>query len=217
MNYLDRKISVYKNVADTIGSVTNIRTFLTSDKYKNKVDAIRKAKTKEKRNELKKNIPAATLSGVFDSPRSDLKLKEHSGLICIDIDSKDNLHIKNFDTLKSELCNLKEVLYCGLSVSGNGYFILMPIAYPSKHREHFKAIREDFIKYGINIDESCINISRLRLFSYDSTPYINENAVTYKRLIQPAKKTYISCNIDASDNVSKIVSVKLHHKVYQFI
>ena len=47
--------------------------------------AIRKEKDKEKRNELKKQLPAICFSGVF-SNRSVAGLKEHSGYICLDFD-----------------------------------------------------------------------------------------------------------------------------------
>lgn len=205
MNYLAKKVSVYKNVFDNVGSVVDLRTFLLSDKYKNEVEQIRSETDKNKRSELKKHIPAITISGIFEPIRSDENLKEHSGLLCIDIDGQDNTHIKNFSDLKKQLSNLKEVLYCGLSVSGNGYFVIVPIAYPDKHREHFRAIKEDFISYGIFIDDSCINVSRMRLYSYDSTPYINEKATIYSRLYVPPKNTYITYSNDATDNISTIV------------
>lgn len=205
MNYLDKKVSVYKNVFDNVGNVVKLRTFLLSDKYKKEVEQIRSEPNKTKRSELKKHIPAITISGIFEPIRSDENLKEHSGLLCVDIDGQDNTHIKNFFDLKKQLSNLKEVLYCGLSISGNGYFVIIPIAYPHKHRAHFKAIREDLAKYGIVIDESCINVSRMRLYSYDDSPYINENAVVYKRLYNPPKSTYIPYSNDANDNINTIV------------
>lgn len=36
MNYLDKKVSVYKNVLDKVGSVIDLRTFLLSEKIKKK-------------------------------------------------------------------------------------------------------------------------------------------------------------------------------------
>lgn len=213
MNYLDKKVSVYKNVFDNVGSIIDLRTFLLSDKYKNEVEQIRSEPDKTKRSELKKHIPAITISGIFEPIRSDENLKEHSGLLCIDIDGQDNTHIKNFSDLKKQLSNLKEVLYCGLSVSGNGYFVIVPIAYPNKHREHFRAIKEDFMSYGIFIDDSCINVSRLRLYSYDSTPYINEKAAVYNRLYVPPKSIYAPYSNDATDNISTIVKKASEHSI----
>ena len=34
--------------------------------------------------------------------------------------------------------------YCGLSVSGKGFWGLIPIANPDKHRLHFTALKEAF-------------------------------------------------------------------------
>ena len=49
------------------------------------VKKIRAEKDKEKRNELKKLLPAICFSGTFNK-RNDKSLLEHSGLICLDFD-----------------------------------------------------------------------------------------------------------------------------------
>jgi len=49
------------------------------------VKNIRAEKDKDKRNELKKLLPAICFSGKFNK-RNDKSLLEHSGLICLDFD-----------------------------------------------------------------------------------------------------------------------------------
>lgn len=207
MKYLDKTVSIYQSVADNKGTTTTLRTFLLSDKYRKEVEHIRTISDKEQRNELKKKLPLVTVSGIFEPTRSSKNLKEHTGLICIDIDGSDNTHIKNFSDLKIQLSNIKEVLFCAVSVSGNGYFAIVPIKNPDKHREHFIAMQEDFKSLGINIDIACKDVTRLRGYSYDPQPYINEEAEIYTRLFITEKKYYVSQCDQASDNISKIVNI----------
>lgn len=213
MKYLDKTVSIYQSVADNKGTTTTLRTFLLSDKYRKEVEHIRTISDKEQRNELKKKLPLVTVSGIFEPTRSSKNLKEHTGLICIDIDGSDNTHIKNFSDLKIQLSNIKEVLFCAVSVSGNGYFAIVPIKNPDKHREHFIAMQEDFKSLGINIDIACKDVTRLRGYSYDPQPYINEEAEIYTRLFITEKKYYVSQCDQASDNISKIVNMACQNHI----
>ncbi len=207
MKYLDKTVSIYQSVADNKGATTTLRKFLFSDKYRKEVEHIRTISDKEQRNELKKKLPLVTVSGIFEPTRSSNNLKEHTGLICIDIDGSDNTHIKNFSELKAQLSNIKEVLFCAVSVSGNGYFAIVPIKNPNKHREHFIAMQEDFKSLGINIDVACKDVTRLRGYSYDPQPYVNEDAEIYTGLFIPEKKYYVPQCDQSNDNISKIVDI----------
>lgn len=191
MNYLDRHISGYSTVEDLKGVETTLRTFLISEKHKAKIELIRSEKDEQKQKDLKRGLPCATLSGVFNYPRSDKSLSHHNGLICIDIDEKDNPSFKgHWEYVKEQIGHIQEVLYCGLSVRGNGLFVIIPISDTSKHRTHFKALDLVFKSYGINIDESCINVSRLRYISYDPKPYVNEDAKVFTGLPKEPRKTF---------------------------
>lgn len=128
-------------------------------------------------------LPAVTVSGVF-SQRSADKLQSHSGLICLDIDGKDNKLIGNFAHLKRHLMNIEEVAYVGLSVSGQGYFVLIPLAYPERHLEHFLALQRDFAEfYKIKVDDACKDVSRLRGYTFDDAGICRENAPAYSKLL----------------------------------
>ncbi len=130
-------------------------------------------------------LPGVTVSGAFSS-RKLAGLQKHSGLICLDIDGKDNRHIGNFAELKEHLINIEEVAYVGLSVSGQGYFVLIPIAYPERHLEHFLALQRDFAEYyQIKVDDACKDVSRLRGYSFDDEKVFRENAPVYTKLLSP--------------------------------
>ena len=105
---------------------------------------------------------------------------KHSGLICVDIDRQDNLQIDNWDEVKQELSKLPQIAYASLSVSGNGYFVIIPLRYPDYHKGQFEKLKRDFERMGIVIDRACGDVSRMRCLSYDAEPYINANAIPYE-------------------------------------
>lgn len=152
------------------------------------INQIRSITDKETIRQLKGELPCVTMSGTF-SERNSGKLIEHSGLICIDIDGKDNPHITDMEDLKRTLSELPYVLYCGLSVSGRGVFCLISIADPNKHRQHFYSLEKDFQEMDITIDSSCKDITRLRYRSYDPKPVININAAVYDKHIESSSVT----------------------------
>lgn len=187
---LDIPVSIFANYRSPDNPKTvNLLVWLTSAKYAKEVATIRQIEDKATRDKLKAKLPAITASGMF-LRRETKGLIQHSKLIAIDIDGKDNQHIGNFSDLKNELCKIKNVAYCGLSVSGTGYFVIIPIAHPERHQQHFDALKEDFERFHIQIDQSCRNVDRLRGYSYDSEAYFNHSAKVYKRYIEPQAERY---------------------------
>lgn len=170
------------------GSVNILAWLLKEPDCLQVINQIRSAKDISTIRQLKGKLPCATMSGTF-LERNSSKLIEHSGLICIDIDGKDNPDIADMEDLKCKLSKLPYVLYCGLSVSGRGVFCLIPIADPNMHRQHFYSIEKDFQEMGITIDSACKDITRLRYCSYDSKPVININADVYDKHIESSSVT----------------------------
>ena len=170
----------------------NLLGWLKTDKYKEQVEQIRQLTDKAERDKIKATLPAITPSGLF-TYRKEAALIKHSGLIQFDIDKKDNSNIANYDALKNILPNIKNIAYCGLSVSGQGYWGLIPVAYPEKHKEHFKAIEIAFKNIGIKIDTAPQNVASLRGYSYDPDGYFNHNAIILEKVFveqQAAPKAY---------------------------
>lgn len=126
----------------------------------------------------KSTLPAVTISGLFGERKSN-GIIQHSGFICIDIDGKDNPHIDNFEILKERLSSSKYIQYAGLSVGGHGLFCLVKISNPQKHKEHFNSLLDYFSEMKIVIDKACSDVTRLRIYSSDENPYINEKAEVY--------------------------------------
>lgn len=148
----------------------------------------------ERRRQIKMSLPQATISGVFSPSRSAENLVRHSGLICVDIDRKENEHIANFDTLIEDvLSRIEEVTYAAHSVSGKGYFVIIPLRYPQLHKAQFEQLVRVFADMGIYIDRACGDVCRLRCQSYDEKPYINLDAKPFCGIYHKPKKTRARC------------------------
>ena len=181
-NILDIEVSSFANALDTKPSSVNLYEWVMSKKNKILVKEIRDEIDSERKDQLKKQLPCITPSGLF-TKRGTNGLVKHSGFICIDIDKKDNSNVENLSNIKESIKVLDCVAYCSLSVSGEGFFVLIPLSNPEKHKQHFESLKLDFSTCGITIDTSCSDVSRLRFTSYDDAPYININAKPYNKII----------------------------------
>lgn len=180
-NPFDVEVSCYKGASDNIGTPIKLKDFLFTDKFKGIAEDIRQKATPEERHEYKKTkvheIPAITISGLFNV-RESKGLVSPSGLICIDIDHKDNPP-EIMAKVPSILKSLPYVCYASKSISGDGYFGIIPIENPSHFRQHYNALEEKMKSYGITIDKSCKDITRLRFATYDDEHYYNPSASSF--------------------------------------
>jgi hypothetical protein len=191
---LDIEVSTFSSYKGTIPKNVNLLIWLQSLKYENKVNTIRKTNDVQLIKKLKSELPAITPSGTFKLRKAD-ELILHSGFLQFDIDFKDNLHIKNYTDLRNQISNLSEVAFCGLSVSGNGFWGLVPISDPKKHKEHFEALYLVFKNLGITIDKSCKDVCRLRGYSIDLNGYYNHKASIFSLQIDLLSKKKMNNNI----------------------
>ena len=157
--------------------------YITSGKYKDIVEAVRNEKDEARQKELKAKLPCFMPSGTF-SGKAAKDLTYHSGYICIDIDAKDNKDLEDFAMLKEKIKAIPYVMYCAKSCGGEGYMCLIPIDDPTEHRQYFRTLQHAFAKANIQIDKSCIDVSRKRFVTYDPQPYINTGAMVFS-VIEP--------------------------------
>lgn len=174
---LNVECSMVKNCQTPLISTVNLLKWLTQPNlsYSAQQAQVASELNLKKRKFLKQQMPAIMPSGLF-SKRSANSLVRHTGFIAIDIDFNDNIHLKNFNQLGDELCKLSNVAYCSRSVSGNGYWLLIAIAYPEKHKEYFLYLKNFFESKGVNIDNTCGDITRLRFYSYYQNAFFNHKA-----------------------------------------
>jgi len=208
--FLDAKVSLFENVYSQIP----IKTITYRDWLFKEIDILRDKVNRvraEQNSELKLTLPCITGSGTIIGTRADNNLKHHNGYIVIDIDYQDNQHFKEeyFSQLKEKVFrNINEICYAGHSAGGVGYYLIIGIENPYRHKEYFNYLASWF-RYSedINIDESGKNLSRLRYYSVDDKQYINESATILKEsLLNKIKVPVISTRGAASDtNIIELV------------
>ena len=158
----------------------------------------------EKYREGKKNLPLATIGGTFANGGLREDLSEATNLLCLDIDATKpkkaaqlkaegkevpNEWVNDWEALKWKLSKLPFVAYCALSVGGHGIYLIIPIEDYHHHAEAWESLQHLFSKHlHLTIDAATKDITRPRFISYDSQPYINENAEVFKIKL-PEKRT----------------------------
>ncbi|MDO5665566.1 MAG: BT4734/BF3469 family protein [Bacteroidia bacterium] len=187
-----KRISMFRNAFDNTGVEVALNDVLFTAKYKERVFALREITDPEEYNKAKRNMPMFTVSGVFDI-RSRNGLREHSGMICLDIDGKQNPNL-NIEKFIQSMRYVDVVYFAGYSIGGNGCFVIIPIAEPENHELHFDALVKDFAGagMGVKIDASCRDVSRSRFVSYNPNPYFNPQAKVYDKIILPKPKQRVS-------------------------
>jgi uncharacterized protein Smg (DUF494 family) len=142
------------------------------------VMAYRNAKTEE----TKRRLTAVTPSGKFKKQGKD-GLETHSGIICIDIDAKDN---EGVDVLA---IRQDEYLYAlHQSTGGQGFAAYYRIE-GDRHLDAFYALEKRLAdKFHIIVDPACKDVSRLRFVSFDPNAYIaNKQVPLFKTYLPKAK------------------------------
>lgn len=185
--YFDVPITIYNGYRETVGREGTIREFLMlGTQYREAIERLRKAVAEGKKdvaNAIKSTLPCATISGVFYPKRSKHNLVSHSGMICIDID-----HVEDCAKMIQEIATINTVAYVSRSVSGQGVFALIPLAYPDRHEEQFESLKQYFAGRGIEIDAACKDVSRLRGLSYDACAMGRFDAVPYTGIVEEEKR-----------------------------
>lgn len=150
--------------------------------FKNTIHELRKAKSKEEKRAIKASkIPAVTISGTFDE-RNTTSLKEHSGLVQIDIDQHSNP-----TALREKLADDDFVALCFISPSGTGVKAVVRVnPHPDTHLAQYNALATYFKEvYCLDIDLNCKDIPRLMLLSWDQDVYMNAKADVFAELEEP--------------------------------
>ncbi len=181
---LDIPISLFRSAKATEPVTGTLRQFLFSQKYSAQIEAIRATDDKNTRAELKKNLPAATISGTFSS-RNIAGLLQYNGLVCMDFDGPDNPDLTPWE-MKNVLSGIEEVVYAGLSVSATGVYCIIATDNddPTKHGLLCDYIGELLTRAGLHYDRSCKDVCRLRFVSSDAAAHVNPDAPLF-----PAKAT----------------------------
>ena len=177
---MEYKISFFNSIADKSPSEISILELLEAiktGKYKEKIEKLRKEANLVKKEQLKKGLLSATISGIFKEGHKAENLIVHSGLIQIDIDKVNDLQ-KAIESLNND----KFTFACFISPSGNGIKVIVKIQPGiSLHLQQFKELEQYYLRtYKQIIDPQCKDVNRLMYVSYDESLFYNPDSLQWE-------------------------------------
>lgn len=178
--FKDIQISAYKNcTAKTSKPVSLEKVFAhikSGEGFKDIVSKLRASQSTKEKDELKKQLPAVTVSGLFTGERKTDKLTTHSGLIQIDIDKpKDKAALK--EKLKADVFSL--AVFDSPTLTGLKVIVKIDVN-PKTHLQSFLSLQNYYQQqYQVSIDEKCKDVTRLMFLSWDESVYINYHSAVW--------------------------------------
>ncbi len=215
------KVSQYNHVEDNFSKDYDLDTWLKQTinppiSLKRKVENYRETLDKSE----KEKLPLITVSANFKGIRKLTNVNEHLPFICIDIDRYSKRGRKNLcmdvQLVKEMFMEHPSTYYCGFSVtSDDGVYAILKLNEVGKIDKYFELLRDKLSNIGINIDEACKDITRLRFFSYDPEAYYNPDA---RGLKLPEKKEVkervnVVANVSDYDKVEKLAAMCEYHGI----
>ena len=185
-NILERKTSFQINTYSQISKELTIRETLDlikSNYLQKEINKLRELyldENKEGYGAEKLRLPAVTFCGSFNVERKKDKLIDYNNLIVIDIDKLSNEQIKDYE---EKLLKDKFVLSFWRSPSNFGIKGLVNLSYnfeikdlDNAHKSAFYKLYSYFeINYGIELDRSGNDTTRLCFLSYDTSLVLKDN------------------------------------------
>ncbi|MCB0535960.1 MAG: DUF3987 domain-containing protein [Saprospiraceae bacterium] len=173
----DRKLTLFYHFNKVAGHRTleQLIQAIQGNHFKDQVARIRhlaaKGKSQQASN-LKKQLPAFTVSGHFNRGRTLEHLVEYTHFIVLDFDK---LEPTQLEKLKSESRQDRFSMAGFTSPSGNGYKIAVQVdSEAENHIEAFQQVRSWFREnHSLEIDRSGKDITRLCFLSHDPKAWFN--------------------------------------------
>ncbi|WP_020402110.1 BT4734/BF3469 family protein [Gracilimonas tropica] len=135
------------------------------------------------RDDLKKSLPLITVGAICEGGRKLENVTTRTGWISLDVDGKDNPHIKDAKALRDEIAKIVYVAFSALSTGGKGVWALVKVKHPERQAEHFEQLIKDFASRGIILDSSKgKNPNDARFYSYDPGAIVKDSFKIYDRL-----------------------------------
>lgn len=167
------KVSFFKTIKNTSVFHSKDVSFyldrIRDGKSKKLIEKLRFEPDKEKRNEIKLQLPVICFNGEFIRRANNL-LKKGSGLMVLDFDNLTD-PVQKKESLKLN----KNIFACWVSPSGNGVKALLRIHDVKDDREFKQVFKQVSNKYK-DLDQSGKDIARACFESYDPDIYVNIDA-----------------------------------------
>jgi hypothetical protein len=183
---------------------TSIRTGIIKEKsYQDIFDKIRKETDKETRNNLKKNLPAVTISAICKDGHAKKNILQNTGFIQVDIDN-----VRDVQTLCERLRKDPYVFLLFISPGGNGLKLIVHIG-DADHKEVFFTLTSYFKKeYQVICDEQVKDESRLCYYSYDPDIFVNEDSQLF-RSNEKTTESIVKVKVDIEEIIRQIEEKQL--------
>lgn len=183
------KVSLFKNsgAQTPLGhyEMKDIVNKIKTGFWRKAVENVRAKRSSPNYKLLKEGLPAVSVSGEFKTRNKNQTLSErltkHSGLICLDVDKKDNPKMRTKDLID------RECLYQYASCSGEGIKIVYrckQVTTAEEHKRIYDAAvkRLEHLGVVLKVDPIVKSIASLQYVSYDPELFANEKT---KLVIQP--------------------------------
>ena len=188
------EVNIYKNSFDAESDIrVDLKTFLTTDKYKEIVEDYRRKyqqyvgelkdwnlipkqeRADKPKKPAKEGLPMITPSATF-TRRDIVNIDNYNSLLTVDIDGIDDQ--SRLNEVQQYLSDFSEVYYVGKSASGAGLFAIIVVdCEVDRHYDAYVKLEEWFkMDLDVEIDASCKDVTRARYASYDPDYYLNEDA-----------------------------------------
>jgi len=202
-----QEINYFEGVHDSdCTKTTSIEDILTSIKdgvWKDEVEALRAEKSKDIRNELKRQFIGVTFSGNFSGRRLDRNLDLYTHIMVVDVDLKD---LKTKPATARKVLENTHFIFAVFESPSGGFEALAYSRMPKENHKIFFDGVEDYFLYNhsLKIDASGKNPGRLCFISWDPELYLEHHGKRPFNLKQDSKKVF---NNEESKNFREVKSV----------
>ena len=186
-------VSVFENTwkKEPIGEV-KLSEWLFDERHKPDVEAYRTADNPKKPS--KDYMPCISPAGVLEyrwtlHMEYICELVQPSGMVCVDIGAERNrLYMRgaiDWEEAKQTMAQFfPSLYYAGLSLGGDGIFLIFRIGHPDYHNEQYAAISDEIQDVtGLKVNFAPDNVMSKRIVSYDPNPYFNSAAKPYLKIM----------------------------------
>ncbi|KRT15956.1 hypothetical protein ASU31_10635 [Pedobacter ginsenosidimutans] len=153
----------------------------------------------------KNKLPAVTFSGTFSPARNASSIVSYSSLIVLDIDKIG----ERLQKIKHDLFKDMFVVAIWLSPSGDGLkFLISTSCSRDLHKQVYKnAVKYFTTEYGVEIDKSGSDVSRLCFISYDPELLFRTDFLNFDDDTTENSKSQNSDSVASQKIISKSISI----------
>ena len=170
--------SVTSDTPEVVDLIPEIISYQKNTAHQELVRIVREEPDKERRNQLKKNLPCFALGAILVGGGAAKHIKERTDILFLDFDCGDQIIAKRTKEILIE-CLTGTAIYIGLSASGLGVHLFLQVTDRDNKIEHWNAFINNYV-----------------------TPMDLPFDFTVKDF--DTRKTYIGCDLEAYINTGEI-------------